>query len=81
MKSQVLHNVWCHISGEAAGKILLITLGNEMEAALYCFVSMYRTVLGLWNSALDYVNYGPIMYLNFGILQGKKRLSCYFFLA
>ena len=30
MKSQVLHTVWCYISGEAAGEILtLITLGSE----------------------------------------------------
>ena len=30
MKSQVLHTVWCYISGEAARQILkLITLGSE----------------------------------------------------
>ena len=44
MKLQVLHTVWGYVSGQAAGKLKLITLGSKRVNVSHSFPSDFRAV-------------------------------------
>ena len=55
MKSQVLHIVWCYISGEAAGEIILTLITLRIERVKYS-VSLHDTSMGVvqWTSRISW---------------------------
>ena len=73
MKSQVLHTVWCHISGEAAGEIWhLITFGLVQKESNW---SQYKLKWLIWHLSSEMVNSLSFLFNHILSLQGISSKS------
>ena len=78
MKSQVLHTVWCNISGEAAGgNLKLITLGSECNYNIYSWTLLCRTQLSRTprSSRIGFPLDLPLFYQSFSTGYGLPIIS------